>query len=78
MGILSDVWWLLGFLMAGPFLVPGVQSVIEGSYPSGALFLACGLGMLFLPEYIRWRLTGGSSPFERVPFLESRTDQSEE
>ncbi|NHN42127.1 hypothetical protein G9C85_10880 [Halorubellus sp. JP-L1] len=76
MGILNDVWWLLGFLMAGPFLVPGAQSLIEGSYPTGALFLACGIGMLFLPEYIRWRLTGGNSVLERVPFLGSRTHQN--
>ena len=78
MGILNDIWWLLGFLMAAPLVVPGVENVIDGSYPMGALLLALGTVVLFLPEYLRWRLLGGNSPFERVPLIGARADQGEE
>ena len=78
MGILNDVWWMLGVLMAAPLVIPGVDSVLAGSYPRGALFLALGGVTLFLPEFIRWRLLGGNSPFERIPLLGRPPDRGEE
>lgn len=78
MGLLNDIWWLLGILMAIPLVVPGVENVLAGSYPRGGLFLALGAVVLFLPEYIRWRLLSGSSPFERVLLIGTQADQGEE
>lgn len=78
MGILNQLWWLLGVVMAVPLMLPGVEHVLTGSYQWGVLFLALGLIALFLPEYIRWRLLGGNSPFDRVPLIGTRTDQGEE
>lgn len=75
MGILNDVWWLVGIVMAGPFIVPGIDSVVAGSYPQGALFLSVGLGTLFLPEYFRWRLLGGESVLAGVPLLPGPADE---
>lgn len=76
MGILSQLWWLVGVVMALPLIIPGVGLVGEGS-TWGVLLLTLGLVALFLPEYIRWRLLGGSSPFERVPLLGARADGDE-
>ena len=78
MGILNQIWWLVGILMAAPILMAGVRSVLAGNTAPGVLFLALGAVALFLPEYLKWRLLGGSSPFERVPLVGSRTDQTEE
>lgn len=78
MGLLNQIWWLIGFLAAVPLLVPGAQSIIEGGYPKGVLFLALGLVVLLLPEFIRWRLLGGRSVFERVPLIGSGAEQDEE
>lgn len=78
MGILNTVWWTTGVLMAAPLVRLGVDSVLASSYPKGALFLAVGLLVLLLPEYVRWRLLGGSSPFERVPFVGPHADDGEE
>jgi len=78
MGILNDVWWLMGIVMAGPFIVPGVDSVLSGSYPQGILFLAVGFGTLFLPEYLRWRLLGGDSVLAKVPLLPGPADEESE
>lgn len=78
MGILNQIWWLLGFVMAAPLLVPGVGAVVAGNAPRAAMFLSLGLFVLLLPEYIRWQLLGGSSPFERVPLLSSRANQRTE
>jgi hypothetical protein len=77
MGILNQIWWLLGVLMAIPLAVPGVENVLAGSYPTGGLFLGAALVVLFLPEYLRWRLLGGSSPFERVPVVGARGEETE-
>lgn len=77
MGILNQIWWLLGFVMAVPLLMGGVDSVLSSNYPLGLLLLAAGGVVLFLPEYLRWRLLGGSSPFERVPLLGTREEQTE-
>lgn len=78
MGILNQIWWLLGFLMAAPLLVVGVQGVLAGNPSRGVLFLVLGVVALCLPEYLRWRILGGSSPFERVPLLRSRRDPGKE
>lgn len=78
MGILNQVWWLLGFLMAAPFLMAGVGNVLAGNYPIGTLFLMVGAGVLFLPEYLKWRLLGGSSPFERIRLIGTRSNQEAE
>jgi len=75
MGILNDLWWLAGIVMAAPFIVPGTESLLAGSYPRGLLFLFCGLGMLLLPEYLRWRLLGGSSPLEHLPVIGAQNEQ---
>lgn len=77
MGILNQLWWLVGVVMAMPLLIPGVGLLGDGSR-WGVLLLALGLVALFLPEYIRWRLLGGNSPFERVPLLGARADNGEE
>lgn len=77
MGILKDVWWLLGILMAAPLVLPGVENLLSGSYPRGALFIALGAVVLFLPEYLRWRLLGGRSILERVPLIGPRGTQQE-
>lgn len=77
MGILNQLWWLVGVVMAMPLLIPGVGLLADGS-GWGVLLLVLGLVALFLPEYIRWRLLGGGSPFERVPLLGARADTSEE
>ena len=77
MGLLNDIWWLVGVLMAVPLAVPGVQNVLAGSYPMGVLFLVLSAVVLFLPEYIRWRLLGGDSPFERIPLIGPRADRDE-
>lgn len=74
MGILNDLWWLVGIVMAAPFIVPGTESILAGSYPRGIFFLFCGLGMLFLPEYLRWRLLGGGSPLEHLPMIGSQNE----
>ena len=76
MGILNQLWWLVGIVMAMPLLVPGVGLLNDGSQ-WGVLLLVLGLVALFAPEYIRWRLFGGSSPFERVPLLGTRADNDE-
>lgn len=78
MGILNQLWWLIGLGMAVPLILPGIDNVLAGSYLWGALLIVFGLIALFMPEYIRWRLLGGSSPFERVPLLAGRTDSAEE
>ena len=78
MGILTDIWWMLGWLMAAPLLVPGVDNILAGTYPRGVLFLALGAVALFLPEFIRWRLLGGGSPFERIPLVGTPADQGGE
>jgi len=78
MGMLNDIWWMLGLLMAAPLMLPGVQNILAGSYPRGILFLALGAVALFLPEFIRWRLLGGSSPFERIPLIGTAADRGEE
>lgn len=77
MGILNQIWWLMGIMMAGPLVVPGIGAIVAGSYPKGVLFLVLGFFVLLLPEYIRWQLLGGSSPFERVPLMASRANQRE-
>lgn len=77
MGILNDLWWLLGFLMAAPLVIPGAQNILAGNYPWGGVFLGLGLILLLMPEYLRWRLLGGNSVFERVPLLRSRANESE-
>lgn len=74
MGILNQIWWLLGFLMAAPLVMAGIGPLVAGSFLKGGLFLALGLFALLLPEYIRWQVFGGSSPFERVPLLSSRAN----
>lgn len=76
MGILNQIWWLLGFLMAAPILITG-ERVLADNTLFGVLLLALGLAVLLLPEYLRWRLLGGSSPFERVPLIGTRADQGE-
>jgi hypothetical protein len=76
MGILNQLWWVIGLVMALPLIVPGVGLVADGS-AWGALLVVLGLLALFLPEYIRWRLLGGSSPLERVPGLGPRPDGEE-
>jgi len=78
MGILNDVWWLVGFLMAAPVAVPGVDNVLAGNYAIGGLFFVLAVLVLLLPEYLRWRLLGGSSPFERVPLIGARGERGEE
>lgn len=78
MRIVNQVWWLLGFLMAAPLLMSGVESVLASNYPLGVLLLASGGAVLFLPEYLKWRLVGGSSPFEWIPLIANRTDQTDE
>lgn len=77
MGLLNQIWWLMGFLMAAPLLVIGSEGVLAGNLARGVLFLAVGVVALFLPEYIRWRILGGSSPFERVPVIGARGEQDE-
>lgn len=78
MGILNQLWWLLGFLMAVPLLMAGVGNVLAGSYSIGILFLSLGFGVLFLPEYLKWRFLGGSSPFERIRLIGSRANRDAE
>ena len=78
MGILNQIWWLLGFLMAAPLLMAGVENVLSTDYPMGVLLLALGGVVLFLPEYLKWRLLGGGSLFERVPLIGTRADLAEE
>jgi hypothetical protein len=55
--------------MAAPSILPGTESIVVGSYPRRMLFISCGLGMLFLHKYPRWRLPGSSSPFEHLPVI---------
>ncbi len=78
MGILKDVWWLLGILMAAPLVLPGVENLLSGSYPWAVLFISLGAVVLFLPEYLRWRLLGGSSVLERVPLIGTRATKEAE
>ncbi len=77
MGVLNQIWWLLGVMMAIPIAIPGVEAVFASDYQFGILLLAVALAVLLLPEYIKWRLVGGSSPFERVPFLTTSAGQGE-
>ncbi len=77
MGILNQLWWLVGLVMAIPLMLPGIENVLTGNYLWGALLIAFGLVALFMPEYIRWRLLGGSSPFERIPLLGAPADNGE-
>jgi hypothetical protein len=58
---------LVDIVMAAPFIVPGTESVLAGSYHRGIFF--CGLDMLFVPEYLRWQLLGGNYPLEHLPLI---------
>lgn len=78
MRIVNQLWWLSGILMAAPLLVPGTEHLVAGSYWWGGLFVTLGFFVLFVPEYIRWRWLGGSSPFERVPLIGTRANRAEE
>ena len=78
MGIINTVWWTVGLLTAFPLVGLGVRSVLAERYPEAALFLGLGLLVLFLPEYIRWRLFGGGSVLERVPLFGTRGDDDGE
>lgn len=78
MRIVEQIWWLLGALMAVPFVVPGVGKLTGGDVPMGLVFVGLGFAVLFLPEYVRWQLMGGNSPFNRVPFITSRAERGQD
>lgn len=78
MGLLNDIWWVMGLLMAARVWYPGLENALAGNYPIAGLFFVLGLVALFLPEYIRWRLLGGNSPFERVPVVGARVGKGSE
>lgn len=69
MGILSDLWWLSGIVMASSVAVAAVSSLTQGHTVLGVLLLGVALAALLLPEYVRWRLFGGRSVLEKIPGL---------
>lgn len=60
MGLLSDIWWLSGVVFATPLAIVAVESLLREQWLLGTLFLALAGAMLLMPEYVRYRLAGGS------------------
>jgi hypothetical protein len=75
MGLLNDIWWLSGFVLAAPLAVVGVDYLGRANPIMGGGFLALALAALLLPEYVRWRLFGGSSVLEKVPLVRGAGDE---
>jgi hypothetical protein len=69
MGLLNDLWWLSGFVLAAPVAVVGVEYFGRGNTVGAAFFLVVAVLALLLPEYVRWRVFGGGSVLERIPLL---------
>lgn len=67
MGLLNDIWWLSGIVMASSVAIAAVSSLRGGHQVLGAGLIVVALAALLLPEYVRWRLFGGSSILEHVP-----------
>jgi hypothetical protein len=67
MGILSDIWWFTGVLLALKPTMVGLRMLESGDAAVAAAWFVLALAALFLPEYIRWRLFGGRSVLERLP-----------
>lgn len=67
MGLLNDIWWLSGFVLAAPVAIVAVEYLGRSEYVGGAFFLLVALAALLLPEYVRWRLFGGGSILEKIP-----------
>lgn len=77
MGILGDLWWLSGLVLAAPLAVISVEYVGQGEQLWGAFFVLVALAALLLPEYIRWRLFGGSSVLARAPLVGGKVGEEE-
>lgn len=75
MGLLNDIWWLSGFVLAAPVAVVAVEYLGRSEFVGGALFFLVAVAALLLPEYVRWRLFSGSSVLERLPFVGAGDDE---
>jgi hypothetical protein len=63
MGILNDLWWLSGFVLAAPLFVVGVDYLGQNEPVWGGFFLLIAVAALALPEYVRHTLFGGDERF---------------
>ena len=73
MGLLNDLWWLSGFVLAAPLAIVGVDYLGQGNTMMGAFFLVVAVAALALPEYVRHQLFGGDESFlATVPGLGRR------
>jgi len=75
MGLLGDVWWLSGLVLAAPLAVVGLDFLSRERPLMGAAFMAVALAALLLPEYVRWRIFGGGSVLERIPGVGTAADE---
>lgn len=74
MGLLNDIWWLSGFVLAAPVAIVAVEYLGRSQWVGGAFFLLVALAALLLPEYVRWRLFGGRSVLQHIPGVGERTE----
>lgn len=75
MGLLGDIWWLSGMVLAAPLAVVGMDYLGRQQPLMGAAFMAVALAALLLPEYVRWRIFGGGSVLERIPGIGAAADE---
>jgi hypothetical protein len=72
MGIVNDLWWLTGVLLAAKPALVGVR-MVEGGDPLGATgWFALAVVALLLPEYVKRELFGGPPLLSSLPVVGGR------
>lgn len=75
-GPLSKFSLLLSFAFASAPAIMGAITIANGDYAFGIVYLAIGVVMFVLPEYITRKLPGPMELVRRhVPFLRSKRDR---
>lgn len=79
MGLLNDLWWLSGFVLAAPLAIVAVEFLGNGNLPMGIAFLVVAGLVLLLPEYVKRRMFGNAtSRLGSVPLVGGRFRDDEE
>lgn len=75
MGIVNDLWWLTGVLLAAKPALVGLR-LIESGDPVGASgWLMLALVALALPEYVKRELFGGAPMLSSIPVVGGRFEE---
>ena len=75
MGIVNDLWWLTGVLLAAKPTLVGLRLVESGDPVGASGWLMLAVVALLLPEYVKRELFGGPPLLSSLPVVGGRFEE---